>query len=116
MAKAAMTEISGMLFSPSTWLAWPTQRIAKVRVKFMVMVWLEGGQGEAVPPRPSLNPPYNAPPTQRWGAGGGFGLFLMWEELPAKARRWPPRGFAKINWLKRRGFLSRYHTVANGSN
>ena len=40
MAKGAMNEIGGILFSPIniTWLAWANQVAAKVRVRFMVMV------------------------------------------------------------------------------
>ena len=62
MAKAAMNQNWGILFSPINMLA------AKVRVRFMVMVWLEGGQGEvrgacAPPPKsPHLDPPPIAPP------------------------------------------------------
>ena len=45
MAKAAMNEIWGILFSLIKWLAWLNQVAAKVRVRFRVMmVWLEGGQ------------------------------------------------------------------------
>ena len=38
MAKAAMNEIWGILFSPINMVAWPNQLAAKVRVRFMVMV------------------------------------------------------------------------------
>ena len=42
--KAAINKIWGILFSPinMAWLA------AKVGVRFRVMVWLEGGQGEVM--------------------------------------------------------------------
>ena len=57
-----MNEIWGILFTQSTWLAWPNQLAAKVRVRFMVMVWLDGWQGEVrgtcdPPPPPTPNHP-----------------------------------------------------------
>ena len=49
VAKAAMNEIRGICSAQSTWLAWPNQLAAKVRVRFMVMVWLEGkGKGKVL--------------------------------------------------------------------
>ena len=67
MAKAAMNEIWGILFSPINMAS----MVAKVRVRFMVTVWLEGGLGEvrgacAPPPPPNtpirpLDPPPNRP-------------------------------------------------------
>ena len=56
-------------------MAWPNQLAAKVRVGFMVMVWLEGGQGEvrgacAPPPQhpksPYLEPPPTTPNCPTW--------------------------------------------------
>ena len=57
----------GSCSAQSTWLAWPNQLAAKVRVRFMVMVWLEGGQGEvrgacAPPPPPHPKLPHLEPP------------------------------------------------------
>ena len=43
VAKAAMNEIRGILFSPINGLAWPNQLAAKVSVRFMVMLSLWGG-------------------------------------------------------------------------
>ena len=50
---------------------WPNQLAAKVRVRFMVMRWLEGGQGEvrgACPPPPPHDP---LALCGRGGKGGG---------------------------------------------
>ena len=60
------TKFWGSCSAQSTWLAWPDQLAAKVRVRFMVMVWLEGGRGEPVPPPP---PPSPLAPTVRGLAG-----------------------------------------------
>ena len=66
--KQPWTNFGGCCVAQSTWLAWPNQLAAKVRVRFMVMVWLEGGQGEVrgacapPPPRPPPSPPQISPP------------------------------------------------------
>ena len=67
MAKAAMNEIWGILFSPINMAS----MVAKVRVRFMVTVWLEGGLGEvtgACAPPPTPTPqfaPWTPPPPNR---------------------------------------------------
>ena len=64
VAKVALSKIWGIFSAKSTWVAWPYYLAAKVRVRFMVMVWIEGGQGEvrgACAPRPPHTPQI-APP------------------------------------------------------
>ena len=65
--KQPWTKFGGSCSAQSTWLAWPSPLAAKVRVRFLVMVWLEGGQGEvrgACPPPPPQHPksPHLDPP------------------------------------------------------
>ena len=62
--KQPLTKFWGSCSAKSTWLAWTNQLAAKVRVRFMVMLWSEGGQVEArgaCAPHPPL-PPQIAPP------------------------------------------------------
>ena len=60
-------DFGGSCLAQSTWLAWPNQLTAKVRVRFMVMVWLEGEQravrGACAPPPAQIAPP-GPPPNQ----------------------------------------------------
>ena len=77
--KQPRTKFGGSCAAQLTWLAWPNQLAAKVRVRFMVMVWLEGGQGEArgacpPPPQPTLPDP---PPLQSPPPPGAFGPLLL---------------------------------------
>ena len=67
MAKAAMNEIWGISFIPIN-MAGMAILAAKVRVRFLMMVWLEGGQGEVrgacapTPATPQIAPPGTPPP------------------------------------------------------
>ena len=59
MAKAAMNKIWWMMFSPINMAGMAKPGYAKVRVRVIVMVWLEGGQGDvsgACPPPPPPPP------------------------------------------------------------
>ena len=63
-----MNEIWGILFSPIN-TAGMAKAAAKVRVRFTVSVWLEGGQGEVrgacapPPPQHPKSPHLDPPPT-----------------------------------------------------
>ena len=64
MAKAAMNEIGGSCSALSTWVAWPNQLAAMVRVRFMVIMVrgrARGGKGSLCP-----LPPPNTPNRPTW--------------------------------------------------
>ena len=113
MAEAAMNEIWWMMFSQINMAGMANQVAAKVRVRFMVMVWLEGGQGEvrgAPPPPPRANhqglvppptttpncptwtppPPSPLPPMRPPPKGPSAHFYFGGGGLHTKARRRPP--------------------------
>ena len=63
--KQPWTKFGASCSAQSTWLAWPNQLAAKVRVRFMVMVWLGGGKGSLPPPPQHPKSPHldTPPPT-----------------------------------------------------